>query len=340
MVTIFDVAKKAGVSIKTVSRVLNHATNVRSETRKKVQLAMRELDYHPSFAARELRSGQSRAIGIILSDSSGGFQGRLHMAALQACRNAGCFLTAGLIDENDDNWADELAAFTSRTRVKRMILVPPFCDSTLLHEQLIAEDIAFTLISPSIMNEGAVSLGVNEEQAGFEITQHLIALGHTKIGHIAGIAGHVATQFRKAGYLRALAQSGLKVRDGWIGDGEFSFRDALTSARKMLADPDGRPTAIFAANDEMAAAVCYTANSLGLSVPDDLSVAGFDDVAIATTIWPPLTTVSQPFDVMAEEAVRRLIDTDPDAQHGLNSTLECRLIIRGSTAPPPSAREL
>ncbi|MEE2526847.1 LacI family DNA-binding transcriptional regulator [Hyphobacterium sp. HN65] len=335
MATIFDVANRAGVSIKTVSRVLNNASNVRPQTQKKVQLAMRELEYHPSFAARELRSGQSEAIGIIFSDPSGGFQGRLHSAALSACRDAGCFLTAALIEEGSDNWADQLAEFLNRTRIRRMILVPPFCDSADLREQLREEGVTFTLISPSIPAADAVSLGMNEEQAAYEVTQHLVSLGHERIGHIAGIEDHVATQLRKAGFLRALAEAGLEARENWLGVGAFNFRDARDVARQMLADPGERPTAIFAANDEMAAAVCYTASSLGLTVPDDLSVAGFDDVAIATAIWPPLTTVSQPFTAIAAEAVRRLVEPDPEADQGQNEALECRLIIRESTAPPP-----
>lgn len=338
MATIFDVAKKAGVSIKTVSRVLNHASNVRPATQDKVRQAMRDLGYHPSFAARELRSGQSKAIGIIFSDTSGGFQGRLHQAALKACRHAGCFLTAGLIDESSHDWPAQLADFLSRTRIKRMILVPPFCDSAELHDQLRSEEVEFTLISPSLPADGAVSIGMNEEQAAYEVTRHLVSLGHTRIGHIAGISGHIATDLRKSGFLRALHEAGLDVPEKWIRGGEFSFRGALACAREMLDDPADRPTAIFAANDEMAAAVCYTANSLGLSVPDNLSVAGFDDVAIATAIWPPLTTVSQPFDALAAEAVRRLVDADNELGTKPEPALECRLMIRGSTAPPAPTR--
>ena len=337
MANIFDVAKKAGVSIKTVSRVLNNAPNVRQATQDKVRASMMALDYQPSNAARELRSGRSKSIGILLGDPSSGFQARLHHAALQACSDAGFFLTVGLFDESADDWAGQLDDFLSRSRVENMILVPPLCDSEVLHAQMRDRGISFGLISPSRPVPDAYSIGMDEQQAAFDITMHLIRMGHRQIGHITGPTGHVATGLRLAGYQAALAESGIQPNPDWVRPGKFHFRDAQICAERMLANREERPTAIFAANDEMAAAVCFTANSLGLDVPRDLSVVGFDDVAIATTIWPPLTTVAQPFNAMADAAIRLLVNRPSETRSPPDSSilqLEYQLKIRSSAAPP------
>jgi LacI family transcriptional regulator len=341
MATIFDVAELAGVSIKTVSRVMNEEPSVRPRTRERVLAAIRELDYKPSSAARELRSGRSRSIGMLFGDPSSGFQSRLHHAALQACNNAGYFLAAGLFNEEADDWEEQVRAFLARTRVESMILVPPLCGSTVLHDHLAGKGIAFALISPSRPVPGAYSICMDDRGAAREITNHLIALGHRRIGHITGPPNHVATRLRREGFEDALVSNGIALPgNDWVQPGLFRFKEALQCAERMLTG-SRRPTAIFAANDEMAAAVCFTANRLGLRVPDDLSVAGFDDVAIATTIWPPLTTIAQPYDAMADAAVHRLTQSPSRVEQNDDQkliVLDYEFRPRSSTAPPPSGK--
>ena len=271
---------------------------------------------------------------MLFGDPSSGFQSRFHHAALQACDEVGYFLAAGLFDERADDWDKQLSAFLARTRVKNMILVPPLCGSTVLHNQLIEHGVSFVLISPTHPVDGVPSISMDDFQAAQEITAHLLGLGHRRIGHISGDADHIATKRRREGYQAALAAvPDAVLEDELIQPGGFSFDEALGVAEAMLSGPN-RPTAIFASNDEMAAAVYFVANRLDLRVPEDLSVVGFDDIPLARTIWPPLTTVAQPYEAMTREAVRKLAKAEGKAGP-VDVTLGYELKIRQSTAPAP-----
>lgn len=338
MATIIDVANRAGVSIKTVSRVMNNANNVRANTAERVRDAIRELNYQPSTAARELRSGRSRFIGMLFSDPSSGFQAKLHHAALEACSQAGYFLAAGLFDESSPDWSQQFKDFQRRTRSDNVVLVPPLCDSKELQQELSSHEIAAVVISPSASFADAHTVRMDDYGAAREITQHLLDLGHTRLGHLTGPVGHTASVQRRAGFEDAIKDHpSAEVREDWIKPGQFRFKEAVASAEAMLSGSD-RPTAIFAANDDTAAAVCFTAARLGLRVPDDLSVAGFDDVPIATTMWPPLTTIAQPFDAMAKAMVELISETPTgpgQSWEPRTMTIGHELKVRASTAPPP-----
>jgi len=336
MATITEVAERAGVSIKTVSRVMNNYQHISSKTRDKVQLAMQELNYAPSSIARQMRTGDQLSIGMLYGDPSSGYQARLNHAVLKACSDARRYLAVELFDETSSDWRPQVEAFLNRTKVKNIILVPPMCDSSDLHDLLNERNVKFALISPSRAVSGASSIAMDDRLAAKEVTRHLIELGHKRIGHISGDAAHVATLLRRQGYEEALTRAGLGRPDpSLIASGSFSFKAALDCADRMLT-AENRPTAIFAANDEMAAAVVMTANRLGLSVPGDLSVAGFDDTPISQTIWPELTTVAQPFEAIAHEAVKMISNGTKD-ESGMSATrvLPHELVIRGSTGPAP-----
>ncbi len=336
MATITEVAERAGVSIKTVSRVMNNYEHISPRTREKVQQAMRELNYAPSSVARQLRTGDNRSIGMLYGDPSSGYQARLNHAVLKACSDARRYLAVELFDEVSSEWRPQVEAFLDRTKVKNLILVPPMCDSSELHDLLSERGVQFALISPSRAVSGASSIAMDDRLAAMEMTQHLIGLGHKRIGHIGGDEAHVATLLRRQGYEEALTRGLLgRPERSLVESGGFSFKEALDCADRMLTS-DNRPTAIFAANDEMAAAVVMTANRLGLSVPGDLSVAGFDDTPISQTIWPELTTVAQPFEAIAREAVK-MIDEGAGNASGISSTrvLPHKLVIRESTGLAP-----
>lgn len=337
MSNIFDVAKRAGVSVKTVSRVMNDAEKVRKTTRERVEQAMQELDYNPSHAARELRSARSRSIGMLFGDPSSGFQSRFHHSALKACDEAGYFLAGGLFDEEAADWDRQLSAFLSRTRVRNMILVPPLSGASALHERLAERGVSFVLVSPARSSTTIPAVRMDDYAAAHEVTRHLLDLGHRRIGHISGAPDHVSSTLREEGFVAALKEHGrAEIRSDWIRCGMFTFEHALKAAEDLLDTAD-RPTAIFASNDEMAAAVYFTASRLGLQVPQDLSVVGFDDVAIARTIWPTLTTIAQPYDAMSKAAVNYLAarDTDSDAEPAAKViTLDYEFILRQSTAAP------
>lgn len=337
MANIFDVAERAGVSVKTVSRVMNDAEKVRKSTRERVEKAMAELDYSPSHAARELRSARSRSIGMLFGDPESGFQARFHHSALQACDEAGYFLAAGLLDESRPDWNRQLSAFLARTRVRNMILVPPLSGASALHDRLVEEGVSFVLVSPAQSPTRIPAVRMDDFAAARQVTRHLIGLGHKRIGHISGAPDHVSSSLREEGFVAALREApGVEYRPDWIRRGLFKFEPALAAAEELLSGGD-RPTAIFASNDEMAAALYFTANRLGLRVPQDLSVVGFDDVAIARTIWPRLTTVAQPYDEMSRAAVRYLarLDVDPAVRSAPDViTLDYQFLQRDSTCPP------
>ncbi len=337
MATITEVAEKAGVSIKTVSRVMNDYEHISPKTREKVQRAMRELSYAPSHIARQMRMGDQLSIGMLYGDPSSGYQSRLNHAVLKACSDARRYLAVELFDEKSSEWRPQVEAFLDRTKVQNIILVPPMCDSSDLHALLTERGIRFSLISPSRPVSGASAIAMDDRLAAMEMTQHLIDLGHTRIGHISGDMAHVATLLRRQGYEEALTKAGIsKPDDALLASGRFSFKDALDCAESMLLQDD-RPTAIFAANDEMAAAVVMVANRLRISVPEELSVVGFDNTPISQTIWPELTTIAQPFEAIAREAVRLSSDLTV-RESGVFAThvLPHELIIRGSSGPAPT----
>lgn len=336
MATITEVAKRAGVSIKTVSRVMNNYEHISAKTREKVQLAMQDLNYAPSSIARQMRMGDQLSIGMLYGDPSSGYQARLNHAVLKACSDARRYLAVELFDETAADWSPQVEEFLDRTKVKNIILVPPMCDSSDLHHLLEEKGVKFALISPSRPVSGASSITMDDRRAAQEMTRHLIELGHKRIGHIGGDPAHVATLLRRQGYEEALQRSNLGRPDAsLIETGNFSFKEALDCADRLLTSND-RPTAIFAANDEMAAAVVMTANRLGLSVPGDLSVAGFDNTPISQTIWPELTTVAQPFEEIACVAVKVISETTlNDSTISSARVLPHELVIRASTGPAP-----
>lgn len=337
MATITDVAKKAGVSVKTVSRVMNDYQHISAKTREKVQAAMAELSYSPSSIARQMRLGDTLSIGMLYGDPSSGYQARLNHAVLKACSDARRYLAVEFFDEGNPAWRQQVEAFLDRTRVRNLILVPPMCDSSELHSLLRERNIRTVLISPSRQISGSSSIAMDDRLAAMEMTKHFIDLGHRKIGHISGDPSHVAVLLRRQGFEEAIINAGLNLSDMTIAAaGSFAFRDAMACAERMLSGDD-RPTAIFAANDEMAAAVVMVANRLGLSVPGDLSVAGFDNTPISQTLWPALTTVAQPFDEIAREAVR-LVSRKDKADDSMSATrvLPHEIVIRESTGSAPA----
>lgn len=336
MATITEVARRAGVSIKTVSRVMNNYEHISAKTREKVQLAMQELNYAPSSIARQMRMDDQLSIGMLYGDPSSGYQARLNHAVLKACSDARRYLAVELFDETAADWRPQVEEFLDRTKVKNLILVPPMCDSSDLHQLLEEKGVKFALISPSRPVSGASSITMDDRRAAQEMTQHLIDLGHKRIGYIAGDPAHVATLLRRQGYEEALQRSKLgRPSPRLIETGNFNFKEALDCADRLLT-AENRPTAIFAANDEMAAAVVMTANRLGLAVPGDLSVAGFDNTPISQTIWPELTTVAQPFEEIACVAVKMTSKTIfNDSGFSSARVLPHELVIRASTGPAP-----
>jgi LacI family transcriptional regulator len=335
-VTIIDVAKRAGVSFKTVSRVLNREKNVHVHTRDRVLAAAAELGYRPNIGARSLAGARSYLIGLFIDNPSFAYIGTVQLGAMSRCRLDGYHLLVETLDIAAEDAGADLGRLLSAVRLDGLILTPPICDDPAVLEALEARAIPYVRLSPDHEPERAPRVGMDDAGAAQEMTRRLLELGHRDIGFVEGPAGHGASTLRRAGFLAALAEAGVAPRDALIRPGRFDFRSGLEAADAML-DQARPPTAIFASNDEMALGVTMAAHRRGLNIPADLSIAGFDDIPAATTVWPRLTTVRQPIFEMAAAAADLLISGEAktrDAAWPPRRLLDFEILIRDSTAPP------
>ena len=337
MSTIYDVAELAGVAAKTVSRVLNEDGAVKAPTRDRVLDAMTQLDYRPNTQARQLRLGQSRtSVGMLLEDPAGGYQSRFHHAMLMSCMETGNYLAIELFELGQTDFQGDFERFLDDAQIKAMVLLPPLCDFGPLKSLLKAHNIQCVLVSPTTPDTHYASVAMDDRLAARDVTDYLLSLGHTRIAHIAGHPDHAAAFLRKQGFYEAFDAIGApRPPREYIAEGLFNFKSGIDAAERLLS-LQNRPTAIFAANDEMAAAVCTVAHKMGLRIPQDLSVIGFDDAPISSAVWPALTTVRQPYLDMARRSLQ-ILNAAGDNIHA--SDMQMRHIVpheiirRESTAP-------
>ncbi len=303
-ITIAEVAEHAGVSSMTVSRVINRDAKVKSATRDKVEAAIAELNYAPNTAARSLAGGKIRRICLLYGNPSSAYLGELLLGALEAVSKAGAHLIV-------ERTTPDLAPATLEERLGRdwdaLIIPPPMSDIAGIRTLVRKHDFPTAFISSAIAPGHANEIRIDDELAAYEMTRFLIGKGHERIGFIKGHPNQTVTEKRYAGYMRALDESGLEQDLSRVVEGLFTYRSGEQAGMRLLSDAE-KPTAIFASNDDMAAGVLAAAGRLGLSVPSDLSIVGFDDSPIASTVWPPLTTVSQPVAKMAAEAVQAIVN--------------------------------
>lgn len=331
-VTINSVASHAGVSKKTVSRVLNNEPNVSAATREKVLAVFKELDYTPNPIARGLAQNRSFIIGCLYDNPSKSYITRVQTGALAACQENKYNLLIHPCEFRGDALLNNVEQLLHTSRLDGIVLTPPFGDFPELVNFLKSKNVPFARVASAILKDESISVRSNDEQGAFEITEHLIGLGHKSIAFIKGHPDHSATQQRFKGYRRALANHGIEFDERLVEEGNFSYHSGVDSARSIL-DLSPRPTAVFASNDYMAAAVLKLATQRKLNVPDDISIAGFDNAPIARHIWPGLTTIAQPVEEMTKLAVSQLISHISQPQEKpYQITLESRLITRESTA--------
>ncbi|MFO1227839.1 LacI family DNA-binding transcriptional regulator [Roseateles sp.] len=330
--TIVDVARQAGVSIKTVSRVLNQEPGVHEETRAEVLRVVKALRYRPKQSARSLAGGRSFLLGLLYYDPSAAFVGRVQQGATLHCREVGYHLVVESLHHDTRDLQEQVERMVMTLRPDGMILTPPLCDSREVLDALRESDTPFVQISPERDLPDAPSLRMDDIRAAEDMTNLLISLGHERIAFIKGAPDQIASAHRYQGYLDALRAHGLQPDTQLIQQGSFSFDTGREAAHQLLSRTL-RPTAVFASNDDMALGVLAAAQRLGLSVPGDLSVAGFDDSPPAALVWPALTTVRQPVSEMASLAVDLLVRrrSDPAAEP-VHRVLPFELVVRDSTA--------
>jgi LacI family transcriptional regulator len=332
--SIHDVAQRAGVSIKTVSRVLNREPNVSEMTRARVMDAVSHLSYRPNMFARGLASVRSFLIGMLYDNPSASYVSGLQYGAIGRCREEGYHLIVEVLDAQDPNLGEAVLALVSDSSLHGVILTPPLCDSPAVIAALESTGARFVSIAPSRPSATSPHVGIDDRQAAYDMTAHLLKLGHRRIGFVKGHPDHGAAMARLRGYAEALQDAGLPFDESICHQGLFSYQSGMEAAEKLLSAPN-RPTAIFAANDDMAAAVLAASQRFDLKVPSQLSVAGFDDSLVSQVVWPRLTTCRQPIAEMASEAVALLVQGGP-LTGGLSRQLNHEIIIRESTAPPPA----
>lgn len=344
--TIYDVAAKAGVSIKSVSRVLNNEPNVSSVLRAKVEEAASSLGYRRSLSARSLAGASSSLIAVLVdadltiehwkSGRGSDYLGRLEFGALMQARQVDYHLMVELVDHNSPDLERDLMALLNSIRPEGVILTPPNSDNAMVMDVLDATGTPYARLGPEAAFDRGYCIEMDERRAAYEMTRHLIDLGHSRIGFVTGPIAYGASRRRLAGYQDAMAEAGLEIKAQWVVEGDFTFKSG-TVAIDRLHQVAPEITAVFASNDDTALGVLQGAARLGLSVPADLSIAGFDDSPGAGFSTPDLTTIRQPVAEMAAAAAQRLI---PPLRRLLKEDLSERVIVahdliaRQSTSRP------
>ncbi|MFC0202937.1 LacI family DNA-binding transcriptional regulator [Novosphingobium soli] len=336
--TIADVASEAGVSLMTVSRVMNGTAKVRDETRERVEAAIKALNYSPSAAARNLAAASEIRIGLLYSNPSAGYLNEFLVGSLDQANRSNVQLVVQLCDVEETR-----AGIVQRLvedGVDGMILPPPLCDAAEIHEVLREAEVPAVVVASGRPPAFFSSVNIDDRAAAAAMTRHLLALGHRRIGFIAGNPDQTASALRLQGFREALGEAGLAADPALEVEGLFTYRSGITAAQALLGRAE-RPSAIFASNDDMAAAAISVAHRMGLAVPRDLTVVGFDDAPQATTTWPELTTIRQPIADMSRAAMGQLVEDIRTRRAGgpftpTNMQMAYELVRRESDGTLPS----
>ena len=312
--TIDDVAAHSGVARTTVSRVINNGPNVRTEVRDRVMQSVSALDYHVNTQARLLAGGSTGVIVLIHAfeidaEPNSYYHSGLELGALRACAELGISLHTRTISPVDPDRYDKISELITRLRCVGMIVSPPFSDDEAMVQRIVEAKCPLVCISagPRVQSMTA-SVGMDDRAAGYALAQHILGQGHRHIAYIDGPEGHISAGQRLVGFRRCIAEAGLPDEALHVERGNFTFRSGITIAQDMLSRA-GRPSALVCANDDMAAGALLSAHRLGMNIPDDVAVAGFDDTPVSEIVWPPLTTVHQPIRRMGARAVERIVET-------------------------------
>lgn len=331
-----DVARAAGVSAKTVSRVLNNEPNVREALRERIRAAVAALGYRPNPSARSLASQRSFLVALLYDNPSPYYVMEVQSGVLAACDDERYSMMMRPLASTAGNVLERVDALLSQFRPDGLVLTPPLADHDGLLALLRSRGTPYARISPKRRARGAGAT-LDERSAARDMMQHLASLGHRRIAHITGHPAHGATGWRLLGYRDGLAQAGLPFDPELLVGGDFSFDSGVHAARRLFA-LRRRPSAVFAGNDDTAAGVMWAAAEAGLSIPGEISVCGFDDTPLSRQVWPALTTVRQPSREMGHIATQQLLGAIDGDGGGAMVAVPFALQLRGSTGAAPSHR--
>lgn len=333
--TINDVARLAAVSKKTVSRVINRSPLLNDETRQRVETVIKDLGYVPNPQARALALRRNFLVGLIHDNPNAQMVLGVQQGILEALQGTEFELVVRPVDRRSPAMLDDIRDLLERQRLYGVVLLPPISENDELAQLCQNLGVRYTRMGSAELDDPDHMVASNDREAVREATSHLIDQGHRLIGLVQGPEGFRSATERRLGFEDALGTAGIKLPRSLIAEGNYTFESGIAAANRLL-DLSPRPTAIFASNDEMAAGVVHAARQRGISVPEDLSVIGFDDTAIAAHIWPPLTTVRWPIISMARSAAMKLVGdvVEPDSPIEEPSMFLSTLVHRASVAPP------
>jgi len=338
-VTLHDVARHAGVGSMTVSRVIRNLDMVSAAMRERVMTSVKALNYQVNAAASQTRSGSTAVrIGVLYSNPSASYLSEFMLGGLEQSSK----LASQLLLERCSGLASQKAAVKRllEAGVDGVILPPPLCDSRPTINMLHAAGVTVLALATARPMADVSSVRIDDYQGALAMTRHLVELGHTRIGFIKGDPQHTPSDVRYEGFVAGMAEAGLAINEDWVVQGLFTYRSGLAAA-ELLLSAEARPTAIFASNDDMAAAALAVAHGHRIVVPEQLTICGFDDTALATTVWPELTTVHQPIAAMGRAAVS-LITEEVKAERAsasprpVHHLMKFTLVKRGSSGPVPT----
>jgi LacI family transcriptional regulator len=338
--TIKDVAKLAGVSFKTVSRVINNEGTVGKELQEKVWKAVKQLNYRPNLSARGLR-GAASSIGFIYDNPNSNYVIDMQRGILDECGKQGYELVIHPCDASSRTIIQEILEMIDRSRVGGLVLTPPISENAEILDAITERKVKFVRILSGSEAPDNISpcVFIDDHNAAYAITEHLINLGHKDISFLGGDEEHQSSGQRLAGFKAAMQDHKIKPKDKFIVPGSYSFESGVERTRKLLANGRGKPTAIFACNDEIASGTLFAARIAGVDVPGELSIAGFEDSPFSRQAWPNLTTAAQPTSTIAQKAASLLIKSiKQQASAGKSIASEGyypKLIVRDSTCPAP-----
>lgn len=332
-VTMQDVADRAGVSPKTVSRVVNNEPRVSESTRKKIQKVIDELSFQPNKSAQSLAADRSLLIGLLYDNPSSTYVVDLQAGVLGVCHKFGYGLVIHPCENDSPELIQRLRELLDSSRMDGLILTPPMTENQELLDFLVSSGTPYVLISPLDNSQSELSVSVDDSVITQQAIQSLIDFGHQRIGFITGVRKRSGSEMRLLGYQQALEKNNISYDESLVVEGNFTFGSGVLAAQELLRH-ENPPTAIFASNDYMAAGVMKAALQLRISIPHELSLCGFDDTPVAGYMSPGLTTIRHPLERLASHAGELLIrQLKKHTQPFEAETLKSELILRGSTGP-------
>lgn len=334
MSSIKEVARLAGVSIATVSRVINNRGSVKKETAEKVWEAVRLLNYQPNLLAQSLRSQQSKLLGLIVPDIESPVFARLAKYLEEMASKKGYSLI--FCNTNDDPEKEKnYLAILIRRRVEGIIF-SRVSDESLLFKTPQLSKIPYVVLDRTLEKEEAPTIKLDNYTAGVLAASHFLNLGHKKFACLAGPLKIKICRERFYGFFDTLEEKGINLRENFIEEGNFKIEEGKEAMNKILSlSPFEQPTAVFSMNDLMAIGAMQAIKERGLSIPGDISVIGLDNIPLCDVVSPPLTTIAQPFDEMAKEGINLLLKLVEGKKIRKTTILiKPKLVIRNSTAPP------